>query len=579
MSTFKGYKRTIKLEFDYDEIKEGVPNVKKQMTVLNAEFKKASEDAKANGKEIDSLGVKYDYLSNKIKIQEKEVETYRQQLEKARNAQGNNSKAIQNATVDLEVAEARLAQTRAELSQVTKELEKNKTVLGKTSEEWENLGDKMTGIGKNLTLKLTAPILAAGTAVFKLGADYEQALGKLETVFGDNSKAIEKWAENSIEDFGLAKKNAIEMVADFGALFQGMGISLKKTEEWSKTLAERTMDLANFYNYSVEETITALNAIVTGQAEPLRKFAVNMTQAALQEYAYAKGIRKKISEMSEAEKVQLRYMYVIEKTNAAVGTTARESDTATGQLNLLKQRLVELGTSFSEHVLPIVIPFIEKLNTMIQAFAELDDGTKKFIVTALGIVAIAGPVLTFLGNTFKAISNITQSVSNISKVLKGVGDAGTTLSGTMNNTAFFGFAKWALIIAAVAAAIGFVIKQINVLIGRGREAQASLGADIQSMTNTMSNAISNTAIRGYAVGTKYHTGGRALVGEEGPEIIDLPAGSKVYTAAETRRMFRDGETFNLTLNVKMDEVDDVYKLVKIAKNFKQTARAGVLLHG
>ena len=80
---FKGYKRTVQLAFDYNEIKEGVPNVKKQMAILNAEFKKSSAEALASGRDIDKLGTRYDYLSNKIKIQEQEVQKYRTQLEKA----------------------------------------------------------------------------------------------------------------------------------------------------------------------------------------------------------------------------------------------------------------------------------------------------------------------------------------------------------------------------------------------------------------------------------------------------------------------------------------------------------------
>ena len=336
IASFKGYKRSIKLEFNWDEIKDGIPNVKKQMAVLNAEFKKSSAEAEASGKEIDKLGTKYDFLSNKIKIQEKEVENYRKKLEDATNAKGNNTKAIENNTASLQIAEAKLAQTRAELDKVTQELEKNKTVLGKTSEEWKNLSEKTTEIGKNMTLKVTTPILAAAGASFKLGADFEQSLGKMEVVFEHNSINIEKWAKNSLRDFGLARSTAIEMAGDFGALFKGMGINLQKTEEWSKTLTERTMDLSNFYDTTIEETNRALNAIVTGQTEPLRRFGINMTQATLQEYALSQGIRKKVQDMTEAEKVQLRYNFVIERTNIAVGTTARESDTATGQLNRFK---------------------------------------------------------------------------------------------------------------------------------------------------------------------------------------------------------------------------------------------------
>ena len=59
--SFKGYKRSIKLEFDYDQVKAGVPNVKQQMAVLNSEFKKSSAEAVASGKAVDQLGTKYDF--------------------------------------------------------------------------------------------------------------------------------------------------------------------------------------------------------------------------------------------------------------------------------------------------------------------------------------------------------------------------------------------------------------------------------------------------------------------------------------------------------------------------------------
>ncbi len=40
----------------------------------------------------------------------------------------------------------------------------------------------------------------------------------------------------------------------------------------------------------------------------------------------------------------------------------------------------------------------------------------------------------------------------------------------------------------------------------------------------------------YANGTHYHTGGLALVGERGPEFVNLPSGSRVTTAEKTRKL-------------------------------------------
>ena len=573
MASFKGYKRSIKLEFDYDQVKEGIPNVSKQMAVLNAEFRKSNAEAQVTGKEIDKLGTRYDFLSNKIKIQEQDVEKYRDKLEKATNAKGNNTKAIENNTASLEIAEAKLAQTKAQLDQVTQELEKQKTTLGKTSAEWKDLSEKTTEIGKSMTMKLTVPILAAAGASFKLGADFEQALGKMDVVFEQNAKEIESWSKTALKDFGLAQSTAVEMASDFGALFKGMGMNMEQTKEWSKTLTERTMDLANFYDTTVEETERALNAIVTGQTEPLRRFGINMTQATLQEYALSKGIRTKIKDMTEAEKVQLRYNYVIERTNIAVGTTARESGSATGQIYLFQQSVKELGVQFSEHILPIITPVIEGVNYLIQGISSLSDGTKKFIVTVGGVVAVVGPTLLILGKVFGAISNISSGMKVAKGAIEGVSKVGKLFSGTLTSTQYLGFAKWALIIAGVALAIAALVTAINVLIGRGKEMN-QFSKNMSDSIAGVGQAVNGSRVRGYAVGTRYHPGGPALVGEEGPEILNLPRGSQVYTHGETKDMLSGGDTY--VLNVKMDEVDEVYKLTQVFNQFKQSKRAGVI---
>jgi phage-related tail protein len=41
---------------------------------------------------------------------------------------------------------------------------------------------------------------------------------------------------------------------------------------------------------------------------------------------------------------------------------------------------------------------------------------------------------------------------------------------------------------------------------------------------------------GFAVGTRYAPGGMSLVGERGPELVNLPRGSQVVPAAQTSAM-------------------------------------------
>ena len=341
-------------------------------------------------------------------------------------------------------------------------------------------------------------------------------------------------------------------------------------------LTSLVTDMSAFYNTSVEETQHALTAILSGQTEPLKKFQIFMTQANLQEFARQQGIRKTIKEMTEAEKVQLRYNYVLEKTSQSHGQYAREQGSATTELIKFKQGMVELGTSFSEEILPIFTPVITGVNNMIEGFSTLSDGTKKFIVIVGGVVAAIGPVLLILGGLFKSISNISEGMKVAKTALGAVGKAGKLFNGLLGNTQFLGFAKWALVIAGVALAIAALVTSINYLIGKGKEMN-QFSRDMSNMVGGINSSVSGARIRGYAVGTKYASPGLAMVGENGPELLNFRGGETVHTNEDTNKILAGmggGDTYNLY--VEMDEVDEVYKLVNVFKEFKQTKRAGVV---
>lgn len=72
------------------------------------------------------------------------------------------------------------------------------------------------------------------------------------------------------------------------------------------------------------------------------------------------------------------------------------------------------------------------------------------------------------------------------------------------------------------------------------------------LDNLINNLLGNLLggiIPGFASGTSFAPGGLALVGERGPELVQLPRGSKVNTANETARMMRGGPAINLTVHV------------------------------
>jgi len=66
---------------------------------------------------------------------------------------------------------------------------------------------------------------------------------------------------------------------------------------------------------------------------------------------------------------------------------------------------------------------------------------------------------------------------------------------------------------------------------------------------------------GFASGTDYYPGGWSIVGEQGPELVRMPRGAQVFSAAETRRMAAN----NITINVNLR-----------GERIRQEAKMGVL---
>lgn len=564
------YKRKIMLQFDYGEVKQGVQSTSGQMKILRADFNATKSEAKAFGKTSDELGARQKYLTERIKMVNDELKQNKDRLKEATEKQGEGSKAVENYKTKVEVSQHQLRGLEAELSTVNKRLDEQKTFLGKTSKEWEKTGEKMESVGKSMSLKLTAPIMAAGTYAFKMSADYEQALGKMEVVFEKNSDKIQDWANNAMENFGLSRKSAVTMVSDYGALFKGMGIAMDDTQEWSMTLTERVMDLSNFYDTTVDETTNALNAIVTGQTEPLRKFGITMTQATLQEYAFESGINKKIQTMTEAEKIQLRYNFVMDRTAIALGTTKKEADTATGQFRELKQKVEDLAIDFGTLMLPALIKVLKTINSLLTTISKLDDGTKKIIITIAGIVAAIGPMLILVGKTFQSISRVNEGIKDGKELIGGLGKVGKGFGKLLGDTKFLGFAKWALVIAGVATAIYLVISALNDLMGKSSSANQTL-SQINQLTGNTKRATNQGGMRGFAVGTKYVEQDQIAQIHKGEAII--PANSNPYNPnSRNTSGLGGGDTINL--NVNIDEVDEVYKLIQTVKRAKQNRRSG-----
>jgi hypothetical protein len=257
---------------------------------------------------------------------------------------------------------------------------------------------KMKDIGQSLSLRLTAPLALAGGAAIKLASDFEESLNKVNVAFKDSSKDVQAFAKTTLKSFGIAEGTALDMAAQFGDMATSMGISTGQAAKLSTSMVGLAGDLSSLKNVNIEEVTTALNGVFTGETESLKRLGTVMTDVNLKQFAMTLGIKKSLDEMTQGEKVLLRYQYVLKTQANAIGDFARTGGGAANQMRTFTQSLEQLGAQFGAVILPTVTEIIKKFNSLLGFLQGLSPAAKTFVLTIAGIAAASGPLLYLVGS-------------------------------------------------------------------------------------------------------------------------------------------------------------------------------------
>lgn len=283
---------------------------------------------------------------------------------------------------------------QAETSKFTNSLNKANKQLGGFSK-------RLTNVGKDLSLKLTLPIAAAGGAAIKLASDFEESLNKVDVSFKQSSNEVKEFTKTTLTQFGIAQGTALDMAAMFGDMGTSMGLTTQEAAKMSTSMVGLAGDLASFKNIKIEEATTALSAVFTGETESLKRLGIVMTEANLKQFALSQGIQTNIKDMTQAEKTTLRYQFVMASTTNAQGDFARTQDGAANQMRIFTESLKELGANIGQIILPAFTELVKGANKIVQGFIGLSDGAKKAILVIGSIAASIGPLLLGLGAIIK----------------------------------------------------------------------------------------------------------------------------------------------------------------------------------
>ena len=472
------------------EFKNSIKAIDSEIRALQNQLRTLSKEYDENDRSVEGVTKKQQALTkaigatqDKIKLltsqydkQYQELKRLETALDSARQLHGENSEealkaesALAKQATEVNNLESRLQTAKGQLATFSQELENtgNRATLAgdkiqSAGDKLEAVGGKLSSAGNTLTAAVTAPLLAAGGAAIVMASDYEESLNKVDVAFGDSAERVKEFAQTTVDSYGIAEGTALDMAALFGDMATSMKVPREEAAEMSERLVGLAGDLASFKNISLDQVGTALKSIFTGETESLKELGVVMTEANLDAFALAEGFGKTTDEMTEAEKVQLRYQYVLSATQNAQGDYARTADGTANSLRTSQESAKELGVAFGQELLPQITPLIQKGTKLVKSFGEMGDEEKKLMVSTAAVAAAAGPAVKILGTATTGLGKLTKGagtvVSDLGKLVQSGGKAteGMSLFGKVLGT----LGPKGLIIGGVvagAAAIGTAI--------------------------------------------------------------------------------------------------------------------------
>ena len=162
-----------------------------EMKALSGKFDSSNASMKQNREQAKLLGDAIAAQKEKIKLQA-------DMLDEASKKYGDN------ATQTLRWKQA-VADSKAELARLEAELKQIPNSLQLVGEKMQKIGDGFAKVGKNLSLYVTGPILAIGTAATKVTMDFDKEMSKVSAISGATGDDLDK-LRNKAKEMGETTK-------------------------------------------------------------------------------------------------------------------------------------------------------------------------------------------------------------------------------------------------------------------------------------------------------------------------------------------------------------------------------------
>jgi hypothetical protein len=260
-------------------------------------------------------------------------------------------------------------------------------------------------------------------------SDLYESMTKAKQVFGDATATITDGADRMASKFGVVNQLYLDSASNLGLIAKASGLTEDAAASLAKRLTESALDASSFFNTNINETLMAFRAGLVGESEPMRRFGVLLSEAAVQNEAFRLGLARSKAELTDGVKVQARASIMFRQLADSQGDLARTSSGMANSWRALTGRITNTLTKFGGAILPIFQAAVEVANDWLEKLAGY---LEKNILTIIGWANKVGGIIKIVGLVWdqwpKMVEIATLKVQEIIlQLVEGVSRIGATL--------------------------------------------------------------------------------------------------------------------------------------------------------
>lgn len=551
--------RTAKLRVEVDgekQYKQALSELNKGNQVLASEMRKLSAEYKGNEDSIKALTAKGDLLQRQLLQQKDKVQTLRDALANAAQQYGEADKRTQDWQIKLNDAEAAQIGLEQAIEQNNEEIKKQTDGFQKETGAVGKLGDQVNDLAGKFGIRLPKEATAALNSMQGFSTGTVAALGAVAAAVTAIIESVKKLNEMTLDAAGRADDLATQsMVA---------GVDTRTLQQWQYA--------APYIDVSADTIVGALGKITKAAAagdDAFQKLGVSIydqsgylrdsedllfeSLEALSMYgneternAVANELLGKnygdliplILQMDEARRLAneaLEQNYVLTDGQIEILTAVDDAHEKYNQTVQKNKDLiaVQWGPAVKTGY-ELLTKMIDKAGKMLVE-SKLVENFGSLVTSTLSLIDTISELFDLLPSGLNPVNQLSDALRGLAVVMATIADAANVVAGLM---------PWNWGSGKATTALGWNINQGQM-------------SNLQQLKYGNSGWTWNEELGAWnAAGDANWRGGLTWVGEAGPELVELPRGSQIYSNQESRNI--GNTTYNINVN-GVQELEEVLR--------------------